>query len=83
MLSPVILVITTAAADSRDQNNLSKLAPDLHVDLRWLRMHTALRCCIASHDPKKPGGTWPVPQLMSQMRVYSRADYVLSAGACR
>ncbi len=31
MLSPVILVIMTAVADSRD---LSKLAPDLHVDLR-------------------------------------------------
>ena len=80
MLSPVILVIMTAVADSRD---LSKLAPDLHVDLRWLRMPAALPCCIASHDPKKPGGTGPVSQLMSQMRVYSRAEHVLSAGACR
>ena len=74
MLSPVILVITIAAADSRDRNNLSKLAPNLHTDLRWLRMYIVLRCCIASHDPKKPGGTAPVAQLTSQMRVYSRAD---------
>jgi len=38
------------------------------------RVHIFLRCCIASHDPKKPGGTAPAPQLMSEMRVYSRAD---------